>query len=71
MHCDDQTTVYIANNLVFYERTNHIEVDCHFIRDTVMAKRIVTSYVISGAELGDIFTFSGSFFRLRVQAEHD
>ena len=33
--------------MVFYESTKHIELDSHFIREMVMAKKIVTSYVTS------------------------
>ena len=33
MHCDNQTVIVIANNLAFHERTKHIEVNCHFIRN--------------------------------------
>ena len=28
MHCDNQATIFIAGNSTFYERTNHIEIDC-------------------------------------------
>ena len=45
MYYDNQAAMYIANNPVFYERMKHIAVDCQFIRDMVMAKQIVISYV--------------------------
>ena len=43
MHCDNQSAIYIAQNSVFYERTKHIEIDYHLIRDTWTKKVISLS----------------------------
>ena len=33
MHCDNQFTIYITQNLVLHEKTKHIEVDRHLVKD--------------------------------------
>ena len=56
LFCDNKSATYIANNAVFHERTKHIELDCHIVRDKVLSGLIKTLHVKTDAQLADVFT---------------
>ena len=53
---DSQAAIYIAKNPVFHERTKHIELDCHVVREKLLAGLISLHHVSTKAQLADILT---------------
>ena len=54
--CDNVSTLAIASNLVFHARTNHIEVDYHFVREKVLRHDLQVKFVASQDQQADIPT---------------
>lgn len=44
IHCDNQSTIYVAQNLVFHDHTKYIEVNYHLVQDTMAKKLICIPY---------------------------
>lgn len=56
LFCDNKSAHYIGQNPVFHERTKHLEIDCHYVRDHVETGFLVTTSVRSALQLADILT---------------
>uniref|UniRef100_A0A0V0H3F1 Putative ovule protein n=1 Tax=Solanum chacoense TaxID=4108 RepID=A0A0V0H3F1_SOLCH len=47
VYSDSKAVSQIAANPVFCERTKHIEIGCHFIREKIQQSLIKTEYIIT------------------------
>lgn len=67
LYVDNTAALHIANNSVFHERTKHLEMDCHIVREKVQLGIIKTLHVRTEHQLADVLTkplFHTQFLKL-------
>nr|GEX19592.1 hypothetical protein [Tanacetum cinerariifolium] len=56
VYCDNVNVVYMSVNPVQHQRTKHIKIDIHFVRDFVASRQVRVLHVPSRFQYADIFT---------------
>lgn len=56
IHCDNQSCIKLTENPVFHDRSKHIDLKYHYIRDMVQRNVIKLKYIATDDQVADILT---------------
>ena len=54
IHCDNQSCVKFSENPVFHDKSNHIEIKYHYIRDMVQRGAVKLQHVATEEHIADV-----------------
>jgi len=52
---DNSSVIALAKNQVFHERSKHIDIRFHYLRDCIANKKVEVKYVKTQDQVADIF----------------
>ncbi|XP_021723952.1 uncharacterized protein LOC110691341 [Chenopodium quinoa] len=56
VYCDNVSAIYLSGNPIQHQRTKHVEMDIHFVREKVALEQVRVLHVPTRYQLADIFT---------------
>jgi hypothetical protein len=54
IHYDNKSCINLSENIVFHDRSKHIEMKYHFIKDMVQRNMIKLQYIPTSEQVADI-----------------
>ena len=67
--CDNQSCIKMKENLVFHDKSKHIEIWYFYIRDMVQKGAIKLQYVVTNEQVADILTKPLSWMKFKYFCE--
>jgi hypothetical protein len=56
IHCDNQSCVKLSENPVSHDKSKHVEIKFHYIRDMVQRKAVLVQYLPTDEQITDVLT---------------
>ena len=56
IHCDNQSYIKLSENPVFHDRSKHIEIKYHYIRDMVQRGAVKLLYLVTEEQIANVLT---------------
>ena len=54
IHCENQSCVKLSENIVFHDKSKHIEIKYHYIMDMVQREAVKLQYVATEEHIVDV-----------------
>ena len=53
---DNQGAIHLATNPIFHSRAKHIDIKCHFVREALVAEKLIVKYIPTEKMVADVLT---------------